>query len=189
MAKVSGPLFSVEASGKFGSALVFFPWKGINVVRQLIKPANPQTGAQGDQRLILGGTGRACSVVNTTSDYAGQLNTLELIPAGQTKQSYLVKKIIDTYMYNATAYEAMVTEFNAHSAKTDFTTAATGLALADFDIDYKNTSNAYPKGLMLYVLAKLAIALGFTGSPYTKALASWTGTEVTGFVADLAAAS
>lgn len=189
MAKVSGPLFSVEASGKFGSALVFFPWKGINVVRQLIKPANPQTGGQGDQRLVLGGTGRACSAVKPTSDYEGQLNTLGLIPAGQTKQSYLVKKIISTYMYNPTTYEAMVTEFNSHSAKTDFTSAASGLALADFDIDYKSTTSAYPKGMMLYVLAKLAIASAFTGTPYTTALASWTGTEITAFVADLAAAA
>lgn len=189
MAKVSGPLFSVEASGKFGSALVFFPWKGINVVRQLIKPANPRTGGQGDQRLVLGGTGRACSVVKPTSDYAGQLNTLGLIPAAQTRQSYLVKKIISSYMYDATAYEAMVTEFNAHSAKTDFTSAAGGLALADFDIEYKSTANAYPKGMMLYVLAKLAIASAFTGTPYTTKLSDWTTTQITAFVADLAAAA
>jgi len=187
MAKVSGPLFSVEASGKFGSALVFFPWKGINVVRQLIKPANPKTGSQGDQRLILGGTGRACSVVDPTSDFKGQLDTLGLIPAGQTKQSYLVKKIIDTYMYSAVAFEAMVTEFDGHTAKADFTSNAGNLALADFDITYKSTTSPYSKGLMLYILAKLAIAVGFTGSPYTTPLASWTGTEITAFIADLAA--
>jgi len=92
-------------------------------------------------------------------------------------------------MYNPTAYEAIVTEFNSHSAKNDFTSAASGLALADFDIDYKSTDSAYPKGMMLYVLAKLAIASAFTGTPYTTALASWTGTEITAFVADLAAAA
>ena len=33
MAKTTGPLFSMDASGKFGGALVFGKWKGRNVVR------------------------------------------------------------------------------------------------------------------------------------------------------------
>lgn len=50
MAKVSAPLFSFRASGKLGNALVYFPWKGIQAVRQYVIPANPQTPAQVAQR-------------------------------------------------------------------------------------------------------------------------------------------
>lgn len=46
MALVSGPLLSLDASGKVAGALVFSKWKGRPVVRQLVKPANPKTGAQ-----------------------------------------------------------------------------------------------------------------------------------------------
>ncbi|MFA5080871.1 MAG: hypothetical protein WC472_04610 [Candidatus Paceibacterota bacterium] len=188
MAKVTMPLMSGTASGKIGDAIVFFGWKGINVVRGFVIPANPQSGDQGDQRQILGGVGRACGAVKKTSEYEGQLNTLGLIPAGQTKQSYLVKKIIDTYMATPVAFEAIYTEFEAHSAKADFTSDAASIGLADVNIAYKSTAHAFSKGMQLYVLAKVAIALAFTGSPYTTALASWTGTEITALLADLAAA-
>ena len=178
----------MSASGKIADAMVFFGWKGINVVRQWLKPANPRSADQGDQRLILGGTGRACGAVKKTGEYAGQLETLGLIPAGQTKQSYLVKKIIDLYMADATAFEAIYTAFEAHSAKADFTSQAGSIALATFDVDYKGTAHSYSAGMQLYILAKVAIALAFTGAPYTTALDSWTASEITAMVADLAAA-
>ncbi len=38
MAKVTGPLFSMDASGKFADSLVFSKWKGINYVRKYAKP-------------------------------------------------------------------------------------------------------------------------------------------------------
>ena len=34
MAKVTGPLFSINASGQFASSMVFSNWKGINVVKK-----------------------------------------------------------------------------------------------------------------------------------------------------------
>lgn len=50
MAKLKGPLFSLGASQKLGDALVYFPWKGLNVVREYVIPANPKTTAQTTQR-------------------------------------------------------------------------------------------------------------------------------------------
>ena len=41
-AKVDGPLFSLEAKGKIGDAIVFFPWKGRHAVRRWLKPTNPR---------------------------------------------------------------------------------------------------------------------------------------------------
>jgi len=50
MAKLKAPLFSLGASQKLGDALVYFPWKGLNVVRQYVIPTNPQTAAQQTHR-------------------------------------------------------------------------------------------------------------------------------------------
>lgn len=50
MAKVNGPLLSLGASGAIGKTMVFFPWKGLNAVRQYVVPANPQSANQTTQR-------------------------------------------------------------------------------------------------------------------------------------------
>jgi len=50
MAKLKGPLFSLGASGQLAKTLVFFNWKGLNVVRQHVTPANPNTALQQTQR-------------------------------------------------------------------------------------------------------------------------------------------
>jgi hypothetical protein len=53
MAKVRAPLFSFGASGKLAKSLVYFGWKGLNVVRSYVVPANPNTIAQQTQRNYL----------------------------------------------------------------------------------------------------------------------------------------
>lgn len=53
MAKVTAPLFSFGASGQLAKAIVYFPWKGIDAVRQYVIPANPNTALQDAQRLNL----------------------------------------------------------------------------------------------------------------------------------------
>jgi len=50
MAKLKGPLFSLGASQQIGKALVYFSWKGLNVVREYVVPANPKTTKQTTQR-------------------------------------------------------------------------------------------------------------------------------------------
>jgi hypothetical protein len=46
MAKVIGPLLSVDARGKLANAMVFMGWKGLKTVRQFVVPANPNTDPQ-----------------------------------------------------------------------------------------------------------------------------------------------
>lgn len=173
MAKVTGPLMSMSASGKIADAIVFFTWKGRNVVRQWLKPANPQSTDQGDRRIIMGGTGRTVGKMIADASYHDQLITLELIPGGQTKQSYMVKYIIDNYISNATNYSTELACVTGQGASTDIGTNANSLGILEFDLTYA-TVDPYDKRLGLYLLAKSAIALSFTGSPYTKTLASWT---------------
>lgn len=50
MAKLKAPLMSLGASQQLGKALVFFPWKGLNVVREYVIPSNPRTTLQTTQR-------------------------------------------------------------------------------------------------------------------------------------------
>lgn len=50
MAKVNAPLFSFNAAGKLANSLVYFGWKGLDVVRSYVRPANPKTAAQTTQR-------------------------------------------------------------------------------------------------------------------------------------------
>lgn len=50
MAKLKAPLMSLGASGKLGNALVFFGWKGLDVVREYVIPTNPKSPNQKIQR-------------------------------------------------------------------------------------------------------------------------------------------
>ncbi|MBA7571910.1 hypothetical protein ES708_13680 [subsurface metagenome] len=53
MAILKAPLLSLGASGALGKTLVYFGWKGLDVVREYVVPANPKTGAQTTQRGFL----------------------------------------------------------------------------------------------------------------------------------------
>lgn len=52
MAKVKGPLYSLDARGSIGKAMVFGGWKGIQWVRRHVIPQNPSTADQVALRLM-----------------------------------------------------------------------------------------------------------------------------------------
>lgn len=53
MASVKGPLFSLDASGSVGGAIVFSKWKGRNYVRRHAIPANPKSATQVGTRAMM----------------------------------------------------------------------------------------------------------------------------------------
>ena len=53
MVRVTGPLYSQDASGTIGKVIVFSKWKGRNYVRKHVKPANPQSAKQRSRRGII----------------------------------------------------------------------------------------------------------------------------------------
>lgn len=53
MAGVKGPLFSLDASGTIGDAIVFAKWKGRNYVRRHAIPSNPKSVGQVSVRSVL----------------------------------------------------------------------------------------------------------------------------------------
>lgn len=67
MASVKGPLFSLDASGSIGKAVVYSKWKGRNYVRRLVVPANPRSGGQLSSR----------AMVTFLSQYWASLSTAE----------------------------------------------------------------------------------------------------------------
>lgn len=182
MAKVYGPLHSDDARGKLGKALVFMGWKGIKTVRQWLIPKNPEDVYQGNIRTVIGATGRAVGKVVKDEPYATKLKNLGVIPDQQSKQSYLVQFIKDNYFNGKKAtmksnYATTLKEFTAVTAETSWNASAGAIGLSDFGMVYDDI-DIYPKGLGLYLLAKAAIALSFTGSPYTKTLSAWTGAHI-----------
>jgi hypothetical protein len=53
MAKVTGPLMSIDASGTYAKTLVFSKWKGRNYVRERVIPDNPKTALQMGVRAMM----------------------------------------------------------------------------------------------------------------------------------------
>lgn len=195
MAKVTAPLFSASASGKIANLMVHFPWKGIAVVRKWLKPSNPMTEYQGNQRLLLGGIGRSTRCIGLTSPY--HADALALAPSSQTFVSTIVQYIVKNLFPGpkgdiVTQFEAMYTEYNGHTAKTEFDSKAASLGLADFDVSYKTTTHKFVKGMQLYLLAKYATLRHaaetsvFNRVPYTTSLSAWDSGKVDDFATDLA---
>ena len=95
MAKVKGPLMSMEASGSYGSTIVFGRRLGANVVRQLVKPSNPRTQGQMDARNRVRVFGAMQKFVSGTAlKLSGKTSSdkeliAALTPAGQRWNSYM----------------------------------------------------------------------------------------------------
>jgi hypothetical protein len=191
MAKVTGPLFSLTASGKLANAMVHFSWKGINCVRSWVVPLNKKSEDQGDIRTILAGLGRASRVIEKTSPY--HVDAVKVAGPQQSFVSALVGFIMNNIMKDGTQFDTEYTEYSTHTAKTNFNTSAATLGLADFSLPYSGTTNVFTAGMQLYELAKYgclrknAVENAFNRAPYTTALASWTSAEVALLVTDLAA--
>lgn len=191
MVKVTGPQFSITALGKFGKVLVYSVWKGIPYVRMLVTPTNPQSGDQGDRRVMLGGLGRSAKYVQSDQTFEGYAKAVA--PAGQSWISWYVDYIMTEYFPNVAGFDAFVAEANGHVAQNDFSAEAMALGLETFDLAYKDMASAFARGHQLYALAKystdqyLLNNTKFNASPYTTALASWDLAKIQEMVADFSA--
>jgi hypothetical protein len=181
MAKVFGPLHSDAASGKIADAMVHFGWRGLNVVRQYVIPKNKKSATQGNNRTFMGGTGRACGKIKKNSIFANELTTLKLVVAPDTKQSMMVAYILNHYLTDATAYSTYLHELTSHTAYTAFQAGALAVGLTVFSESYDAVAD-YDYALGFYLIAKSAIALGFTMTPFTVPLTSWVAAQVSALV-------
>lgn len=72
MAKVTGPLMSMSASGSLANAITFGNNKGRNIVRVKVTPANPQTDAQIGVRASFAGLNKLYKTEPTSINAAFQ---------------------------------------------------------------------------------------------------------------------
>lgn len=82
MAKVKGPLFSLEAKGQIAKTLVYMGWKGLDTVRQYVIPTNPNTAKQQTQR---GYFSDAVSTYQTTAFQPEDISAWNLLALAQKK--------------------------------------------------------------------------------------------------------
>lgn len=135
MAKVTGALFSMDASGAYAGTIVFAKWKGRQYARQLVIPANPNSADQEEVRNRLRVTGALQKWVNTTTLKAsGQTLTdkdriIAATPGGYAWNGFLVDNCVGkgglTYDAARTAYAALQA-----GEKTAWNSAATALSPA-----------------------------------------------------------
>lgn len=139
MAKVSGPLMSMSASGAFAGTLVYTRWKGRPCVRQLVVPANPQSTGQETTRNAIRVAGAGQRFANLTAEIrAGEtLTDKELLiassPSGQAWNGFLVKSEIGASQVN---YDAATAAYAALSApeKAAWDAAAEGVTPAFVEV-------------------------------------------------------
>ena len=189
MAKVTGPLYSMTASGKIADAMVHFGWKGIAVVRQWLRPQNPQTEDQGDVRLLFGGLGRACKAAKDTS--LARVDFKTWAGTANTYVSKIVQYLRDSVFTSIGSLATEEAAFEEHDQYTVFINNAATLGLTDLTIAYASVATPFSAGLQLYELAKAAIAAHaavptlFNRVPYTVAIGSWSEANVNAFKTDL----
>lgn len=162
MAKVTGPLMSMEASGTFGDTLTFRKRKGVNVVGVRSNPSNPQTTDQMHARAIF------ASVANTTKKVDKTETVFEFLrggaPAGQTWNSYLGSLLIGA---QAAQFEASKTAYGTGgnaTVKGYFDDAAGQAGISPVDLD--GTSNTQiSAGLVLWNAYSALYNAGSTDTP------------------------
>jgi hypothetical protein len=195
MAKVDGPLFSVEARGKIADSIVFFPWKGRHVVRQWLIPTNKKSTIQGYVRSSLKAISKEiamiwCKANGDSVDSALYQRITAKCPAGMNWNAYHAQGFLNLSQVGGTfltaSFAALVAAYSslATDVLTAFKTNATALGIADFTFEYGYTTNI-EAGCILYfgALSQYHNSLG-ASSPYNVSPNSWAATDVNSFKSD-----
>ncbi len=130
MARVTGPLMSMEASGTIGKTLTFANWVGRQYVRRWTRPANPQTADQMDQRnafSVIGvGVSQAnkCLQVNSSTTKTDEQAFRGKTPSGMRWNGYIQKVLTGS---GAAGYNAAQAAWSALPDKSQWETTANGL--------------------------------------------------------------
>lgn len=130
MARVTGPLMSMEASGTIGKTLTFANWVGRQYVRRWTRPSNPQTADQMDQRnafSVIGvGVSQAnkCLQVNSSTTKTDEQAFRDKTPSGMRWNGYIQKVLTGS---GAAGYKAAKLAWAGVLNQTGWETAANGL--------------------------------------------------------------
>lgn len=198
MAKVDGPLMSLEARGKIADALVFFPWKGRHAVRQWLKPTQKNSTLQGYVRASLYAIGKWVKQVwsksggDSVDSKVYSLNTAKA-PAGMNWNAFAAEAFLNLLQsagtFKTASFTAIVAAYStlASAVLTAFKTNATALGMADFAFDYGYVTNI-EAGCQLYFGALACYYNSIQASaPYNTIPNSWTVADVDNFKTDMVA--
>ena len=101
MAKVTGPLFSLKASGKFGDSIIFSSWKGLNIARKYTKPGGEPSPAQ---RLIQNYFAEASAMYGHLAPADRQAWNFRVGSRPMTGYNLFIKKVMDAFTAGALNY-------------------------------------------------------------------------------------
>lgn len=129
MARVTGPLMSMEASGTIGKSLTFANWVGRQYVRRWTRPSNPQTSSQMEQRNVFSiiGVGvswaNKCLQINSSTTKTDEAAFREKTPSGMRWNGYIQKVLAGS---GAAGYQAAKLAWDTLSNKAAWETTAAG---------------------------------------------------------------
>jgi len=186
MAKVVMPLLSAEASGKIADTMVYFYWKGRNVVRRWVVPTNPRSAGQKLIRTNMAAMGKNLkAIVTTGADVAIVTLIRAVTPANQIWNAHFVNQTLD-HIKTAANWTAMQLAFSsACHVFTEMTLGAGTLGMESI-LTGANYDKEVTAGFQLFLGAYAAHKLGLTGATgvYTEYPTAWTSESLTCFVQD-----
>lgn len=127
MARVTGPLMSMEASGTIGKTLTFANWVGRQYVRRWTRPSNPQTIDQMAQRNAFSVIGvgvswaNKCLQINSSTTKTDEASYRAKTPSGMRWNGYIQKVLTGS---GAAGYKAAKLAWNAITDKAAWEAAA-----------------------------------------------------------------
>lgn len=195
MAKVEGPLFSLEARGKVGNVMVHFPWKGRNVVRKWLKPTNPRDADQQIIRQKMAGFGKCLKAMVTPGSVLANGSAAVVAwkaktPAAQIWNAYFTKKGME-YCANDSNYTAGLSAalYGCEATSDIWIDCATALGLDTI----LSTADAFATdigpGLQLFAAAYAAYAVELSTATdiYSSYPSNWTTAQISQFATDFTA--
>ena len=171
MAKVTGPLFSMSASGRLESLV--YDRRGF--VRKFVPPANPETSAQGNARQRLLAAQRAVSKAGPTMREELRAKFAEMGLPGYRWNAYLIQATIG---YNAEAWSDSVSAFDAmlQGDRDNWDGRAATLGLYTVEVNYASDS-PISAGLAMFAVRRALYGLGFgdtVGEPASGNYEEWS---------------
>jgi len=156
MAKVTGPLFSVGARNKFAGALVYFPWKGLNIVRELVRPSQPRSAGVMNVRIKMKALGLVSKIFSKTSTLTTAMKIKT--PEGSVWNADWIGVAISQFQRDNDAFDELKDDLTGAIASATFTSEAQGLGLSSVILSVEGQASDHPVSytatLALYSLAK-----------------------------------
>ena len=191
MAKVDGPLFSLEAKGKIGDALVFFPWKGRHAVRRWLKPTNPRDINQKLIRQKLAAVGQVIGkMLGVSAAVPNGCNFIEevktLTPATQIWNAFVVKSALTKLASDATwiLFQASIAGANELVA---WQSAAAVLGMMTLYATQDQYASDIAPEYQLAAVAFAAVEMGYSDLSINASglIEDWASTDITMFASQM----